>query len=120
MADKAIPTSATCYHERDKSGRWWVIWSGDFSQDESGRMEHPESWALEEAYKAEIYIKRGSMKCHKIYKENCLSVATEIEEIRLRYILDLPLYKVLAERWCDLNGYKLGGYLGDLHWGSTS
>lgn len=52
MEDKEIPIGATCHHERDKDGRWWIVWGADFVGDKSGRREHPESVFLEDAYRA--------------------------------------------------------------------
>lgn len=45
-----IPLGATCHYERDKDGRWWIVWSADFEQDESGRKLVEESILLEMGY----------------------------------------------------------------------
>lgn len=57
---------------------------------------------------------------HKITEDDCLSVATKIEKDRLSNILDFALLKTLARRWCDNNGFTLGGYLGHSCWDSNN
>lgn len=57
---------------------------------------------------------------HKVNKDDCLSVATKTELTRLNSIWDFALFKTLALRWCDKNGYKLYGYLGNLCWDASS
>ncbi len=59
------------------------------------------------------------MMYHKIVLEDCLSVATAEEMFRLSHITDLALVKKLANKWCDKNGYRLGGYLGSDAWDAT-
>lgn len=59
------------------------------------------------------------MKYHKITLQDCLSVATPKEKIRLSMIRDGALLGTLVKRWCDMNGYKPGGYLGNDKWDAT-
>lgn len=56
---------------------------------------------------------------HKVTKQDCLSVATKKEKVRLSQISDLALMKALANLWCSQNSYKLGGYLGKDSWDAT-
>ena len=42
---KGIPLGATCHYERI-GGKWFVVWSGDFIGDGSGRREVPDSEAF--------------------------------------------------------------------------
>lgn len=58
------------------------------------------------------------MDYHKITLQDCLMTATPKEKLRLSMISDLKLLKQLAQNWCDYNGYKLGGYLGNDKWDS--
>lgn len=60
------------------------------------------------------------MNYHKVTENDCLSVASKGERMRLSHILDFALYKRLARRWCDKNGYTLYGYLGNLCWDATT
>lgn len=59
------------------------------------------------------------MDYHKITLQDCLLTATPKEKVRLSMIMDLKLLKHLAQTWCDFNGYKLGGYLGNEKWDAT-
>lgn len=59
------------------------------------------------------------MDYHKITLQDCLSVATSAEKVRLSMVSDLALLKALAKKWCDVNSYKLGGYLGNDKWDAT-
>ena len=59
------------------------------------------------------------MKYHKITLQDCLLIATPKEKVRLSMIRDMGLLKKLAQNWCDYNGYKLGGYLGNEKWDAT-
>lgn len=49
---------------------------------------------------------------HKVTYNDCLSVANPDHKVRLANITDYWLLHNLAMVWCDLHGYKLGGYLG--------
>jgi hypothetical protein len=49
----------------------------------------------------------------KLTKELYLEEANEIEKGRLLVIRDIDLIKILAKRYCDKHGLKLGGYIGD-------
>ena len=55
----------------------------------------------------------------RIGVEDYIKVATEEEKIRYTNITDVYLEKELAQRWCDVNRYKLGGYLGNGRWDAT-
>ena len=59
------------------------------------------------------------MKYHRVDLQDCLLMATPKEKDKLSMIQDLDLLKELAEDWCEMNSYKLGGYLGDVRWDST-
>lgn len=59
------------------------------------------------------------MDYHKVTKVEYLGVATKDEKMRLDNITDVSLEKTLALRWCDANGYNLGGYLGKGCWDAT-
>ena len=59
------------------------------------------------------------MNYHRITLQDCLLTATPKEKVRLSMISDLKLLKRLAQNWCDVNGYKLGGYLGNEKWDAT-
>ena len=59
------------------------------------------------------------MGYHKVNLQDCLSVASPTEKIRLSMISDMALLKALAKKWCDKNGYKLGGYLGNDKWDAS-
>lgn len=59
------------------------------------------------------------MAYHKITLQDCLLMATLKEKVRLSMISDIKLLKRLAQNWCDFNGYKLGGYLGNEKWDAT-
>lgn len=59
------------------------------------------------------------MDYKKITLLDCLSVASHTEKMRLSMISDLALLKLLVNKWCDVNGYKLGGYLGNDKWDAT-
>ena len=50
-----------------------------------------------------------------VTKEDCLVVAEPFERQRVNG--DDRLLRELAERWCDMFGYRLGGYLG---WGKRT
>lgn len=49
---------------------------------------------------------------HKLTYKDCLGVATKDEAAKLQHITMLEDLIILAERWCRLNGFRLGGYLG--------
>ena len=55
---------------------------------------------------------------HKVTKNDCLSVATDIEKMRLANITDIELLKELADRWGNKNGYKITYYIGNNCWDS--
>lgn len=59
------------------------------------------------------------MNYHRITLQDCLSVASPIEKVKLTQISDLGLLGHLAKIWCGVNGYKLGGYLGNEKWDAT-
>lgn len=61
----------------------------------------------------------GQFIYHKVTRLDCLGVATREEKQRLNYIDDITLLKTLALKWCNKNGFKLGGYLGDSKWDAT-
>lgn len=57
---------------------------------------------------------------HRIVNlRDCLLTATPREKMRLSMISDMKLLRTLAQNWCDFNGYKLGGYLGNEKWDAT-
>ncbi len=56
---------------------------------------------------------------HTITYKDCLSVASPDHKARLSMINDYWLLHNLAMVWCDLNGYKLGNYLGKNCWDAT-
>lgn len=56
---------------------------------------------------------------HKVTFQDCLEAATKAEAERLKNILDISLLKELALKWCEMNGYKLGGYLGHDCWDAS-
>jgi len=60
------------------------------------------------------------MAYHKVTLDDCLSVADKKDKQRLLMIRDIGLQKSMALKWCDLNGYKLGNYLGKDNWDATS
>ena len=57
---------------------------------------------------------------HQVTEADCQSVATPDEKKRLDMILDIFLYKTLAQRWCTANKYRLDGYLGSGNWATTT
>lgn len=59
------------------------------------------------------------MKHYIITMQDLLKTATPKEKVRLSMICDIKLEKQLAQNWCDYNGYKLGGYLGNSKWDAT-
>lgn len=59
------------------------------------------------------------MDYHKVNLQDCLSVASPKEKVQLSMISDIELLKRLAIDWCDVNDYKLGGYLGNEKWDAT-
>lgn len=59
------------------------------------------------------------MNYHKVDLQNCLSVASSTEKVKLSMITDMALLKALAKKWCNKNGYKLGGYLGNNKWDAS-
>ena len=61
------------------------------------------------------------MKYHRVTRNDCVSVADYADAHKLDFITDMSLLRKLANRWCDINGYKLGGYLGgkDNAWDAT-
>ena len=59
------------------------------------------------------------MDYHKVTKADCLTVATPDVKARLGVISDMDILKSLATIWCAINGYKLGGYLGNDCWDAT-
>ena len=56
---------------------------------------------------------------HKVTRSDCLSVATKDVANKLKLITDFTILKALAAIWCAMNGYKLGGYLGNDCWDAT-
>lgn len=50
MNEDYAPYGQTSHLERDETGTWWVVWLEDFPGSTSGRKEHSQSWALEDAY----------------------------------------------------------------------
>ena len=53
---------------------------------------------------------------HIVSRQDCLSVASKEEVAKLNHISDIHLLKALAGKWCTLNNYLLGGYLGNWKW----
>lgn len=82
-----VPIGVTCHHEREENGIWWIVWGADFPQDKPGRKEHPESWALEEAYqqgkKDRLVLKDKKKAIIRIICSHC--IADKCPEICMPY-----------------------------------
>jgi hypothetical protein len=48
----------TCHYERDKEGKWWVVWGSDFLGDGSGRIPADNSEDLEAEYQKALMPRR--------------------------------------------------------------
>ncbi len=59
------------------------------------------------------------MDYHKVNEQDCLLMATPKEQTGLSMIRDVGLLKELAEDWCEMKGYRLGGYLGAVKWDAS-